>query len=47
MKISSDISSAFPKARRKPLRKVAPGQILSAEQVNRWIEAIRETREQG
>ena len=42
----SEIRSAFPKTARRPLRKVAPGGVISAREVNRWIEAINTARQE-
>ena len=39
------ITSVFPRTRRRPLRRVAPGTVIKASVVNRWIEAINEATE--
>jgi hypothetical protein len=39
------ITSAFPRTRRRPLRRVVSGTTIRASVVNRWIEAINEATE--
>lgn len=45
MNLTGNISSAFPQTRRKPLRKTVSGEVITSQMVNRWIEAINESKE--
>lgn len=45
MNLTGNICSAFPHTRRKPIRKTAPGEVITSRTVNRWIEAINDSKE--